>query len=293
MAPDSASIGQSAAASEFKELVEKKVTCPFLGSAAATGKLSVRDHLGNPLALIQDVIELGNNGGGDLGKVLGFFADGNHGLMRGPAGDALKIPVPEGHFSLELPGSQGSHPGHSGILQGDPKQLDSGRFSPEDFERLTKLSSGGFIQRSAIARFIAENIRRDPESQFFPFKVWASEAIDIFTKRDETERMQSLARIAGSNNLLGSAGEFGLLLAFLHNSPRTRKDGKDPAFSMEEITGIFRDKKLPDGWENWEKTAKDWLRHTFALARGAFDELRKMGLMTAVPGKLLALADLF
>jgi hypothetical protein len=153
------------------------------------------------------------------------------------------------------------------------------------------LSSGAFIQRSAIARFIAENISRDPESQSFPLGTWAREAVDIFT-RDETERIQSLARIAGSNNLLGSAGEFGLLLAFLHNSDNTRLD-KDPVFSTDEIAGMFRDKRLPDGWERWEKTAKDWLHHTFALAKGAFAELARMGLMKAVPGKLLELADRF
>jgi hypothetical protein len=42
--------------------------------------------------------------------------------MRGPS-DGLTEAVPNGLFSLELPGSQGSHRGHSGILQGDPQML--------------------------------------------------------------------------------------------------------------------------------------------------------------------------
>lgn len=83
---------------------------------------------------------MGNEGGGDLGDLLAFFAAGNHALMRNSSGSALDTPVPVGLFSLELPGSQGSHPGHSGILQGNPTALDSGRFSEEDFDRLAKLA---------------------------------------------------------------------------------------------------------------------------------------------------------
>lgn len=299
MAPDSENNGQSAAPEarevdltplEREDLVTKKATCPFLGSAIATGQLAVRHRPGNLLASVQEVIELGNTGGGDLGQVLGFFARGNHGKMRGPAGNELDTPVPDGLFSLELPGSQGSHAGHSGILQDDPEQLDSGRFSASDFQRLAALGRNGFIKRSDIARFIAENLRRDPRSKSFPVATWASETADLFGKPDETEIQQSLARIAGSNNLLGSAGEFGLLLAFLHNSPRTRQDAKDPAFSMDEIAAMFRehDKKLPDDWRSWKKTAKDLVLHTAALARGAIAELIRMGFMKALPRKLLA-----
>jgi hypothetical protein len=75
------------------------------------------------LASIEDVRRLGNSGGGDLGDLLVRFASGNHAFMRGEDGK-LNKKVPIGLFSLELPGSQGSHPGHSGILQGDPEKLD-------------------------------------------------------------------------------------------------------------------------------------------------------------------------
>lgn len=278
---------------ERDELVTKRATCPFLGSAIATKQLPVHNHLRNPLASIRDVIELGNQGGGDLGKVLGFFAGGNHGMMRSvPGGDQLDTPVRHDDlFSLDLPGSQGSHAGHSGILQGNPKQLDSGRLSEPDFKRLMDMSRSGFIRRSDIARFIAENVRNDPTSASLPLAIWAREAADLFANPDEAEVQQSLARIAGSNNLLGSAGEFGLLLAFLHNSPRTRdRDAKDPAFSRDEIAAMFRehDKKLPDDRRSWKKTAKDWLLHTHALAKGAFLELVTMGLMKALPRNFLA-----
>src|SRR2546427_5554494 len=109
------------------EIVEKKVTCPFLGSAVATGQLVVRNDVANPLASIEDVRMLGNKGGGDLGNLLVFFAAGNHAFMRGQTG-RLDQQVPDGLFSLELPGSQGSHPGHSGILQRKPETLDSSPF---------------------------------------------------------------------------------------------------------------------------------------------------------------------
>jgi len=272
--------------SERKELVEKKATCPFLGSAIAAEKrpkLPVRNHPENPLASIQDVILLGNTGGGDLGKVLGFFARGNHGKMRDPEGH-LEARVPSGLFSLDLPGSQGSHHGHSGILQGDPTQLDSGRFSDADFQRLAGMSHGGFIKRSDIVHFIVGNFKHDPDAQSFPLEKWAREAVDLSIAAlrqlgghnpvEDREIEQSAASIVGGNHLLASAGEFGLLLAFLHNSPNTRHD-RDPAFSMDEIAMMFRDKKLPEGWEEWEKTARDWILHTFSLAGHAVIELTR------------------
>src|SRR5215469_3122900 len=93
-----------------------------------------------------------------------MFASGNHAFMRGDDGK-LSQKVPNGLFSLELPGSQGSHPGHSGILQGDPTTLASGRFSQENWDRLAKLSVNGCLRRSDVGRFIAQNLTRDPNSK--------------------------------------------------------------------------------------------------------------------------------
>ena len=81
IAQASAELQLSAAA--LSEIVEKKVTCPFLGSAVSTGQLVVRNDVANPLASIEDVRGLGNTGGGDLGNLLVFFAAGNHAFMRG------------------------------------------------------------------------------------------------------------------------------------------------------------------------------------------------------------------
>ena len=190
------------------------------------------------MASIEDVRRLGNSGGGDLGDLLVMFASGNHAFMRGDDGKLSKK-VPNGLFSLELPGSQGSHPGHSGILQGDPETLDSGRLSEADFARLAIRAKGGFIKRSDLGRFIAENLLRDPKS-----KVLALTAAQLLV-RDVGALAQTVAvplgtilggsaddapaagrtaeekltKLLGVDNLVGSSGEFGLLFAFLINKP--------------------------------------------------------------------------
>ena len=45
-----------------RQIVETKVTCPFLGSAVQQDRLPVRGATGNPLAEIEDVRVLGNTG---------------------------------------------------------------------------------------------------------------------------------------------------------------------------------------------------------------------------------------
>jgi hypothetical protein len=118
----------------LSKIVDKKATCPFVGTAVATGLLPVRNEASNPVASIEDVRRLGNTGGGDLGDLLVLFATGNHAFMRGLTGQ-LNQPVPDGLFSLEFPGSQGSHPGHSRILEGDPTE-----WTPADLA--SKISNG-------------------------------------------------------------------------------------------------------------------------------------------------------
>ena len=72
------------------QMVRKKVTCPFLGSAVHQKFLAVRGDADNPLASIEDVRRLGNSGGGDLGDLLVMFASGNHAFMRGDDGKLSK-----------------------------------------------------------------------------------------------------------------------------------------------------------------------------------------------------------
>jgi hypothetical protein len=278
------------------QIVETKVTCPFLGSAVQQELLPVRGDAGNPLARIEDVRELGNTGdGSDLGDLLIVFAQGNHAFMRGASGK-LDQPVPEGLFSLELPGSQGSHPGHSGILEGDPKTLGSGRLSMTDLDRLEMQAKGDLLNWSSTARFIAENLKRDPEAKINMPMVAGFLVRDlgnvlratgrvvkgIFFDSAQHEAMadrtlqQKLTQLLGEDNLVGSSGEFGLLFAFLANSPGTEVLEDEPALSFSDVRGMFVDKRLPDGWEGFKKSREDWVGHTAFLLRSAHEEFQRL-----------------
>src|SRR5499425_729959 len=213
---------------EKASLVEKKATCPFIGSAIAQGKLPVRNDAKDPLASIEDVRRLGNTGGGDLGGLLVLFASGNHALMRGESGK-LDKPVPSGLFSLEFPGSLGSHPGHSGILQEDPEIPGSGRLSEGDFARLIGRAKDGWIKRSDVGRFIAENLLKDPKSKVFEKHAAALLGSDLVSfaetvgpalisnffgseedaRTDHRHLKEKLTKFLGEDNLIGSSGEFG------------------------------------------------------------------------------------
>ncbi|SET51405.1 hypothetical protein SAMN05216326_1325 [Nitrosomonas marina] len=100
---------------ERQAIAEKKATCPFIAAAVATDDLPVRNSITEPLASVDDVTHLGNSGGGDLGEILEIFAKGNHVRFFDDSGKPSAL-LPAGHFSLDFPGSQGSHPGHSSIF---------------------------------------------------------------------------------------------------------------------------------------------------------------------------------
>jgi hypothetical protein len=272
-------------ASPRRDIVETKVTCPFLGPAVADGVLPVLGEGDSLLAAIAEVKRLGNTGGGDLGRLLAFFAQGNHAFMRGPNG-RLDQEVPPGLFSLELPGSQGSHPGHSGILQGDPNTPGSGRLDRAAYARLVSRAENGLVRRADVARFIAENLVRDPESKVVGSRVAALLARDVadlagtagsavLTRVAASPRAsgsarrrlaQRLTKLLGANNLLGSAGEFGLLFAFVANRPGARTRRGDPTVSVDDLRAMFLDKRLPEGWDTWKKTRRDWVVNASALA---------------------------
>ena len=276
-------------------VVEKKAACPFIGSAIAEGELPVRNDANDPLASIEDIRRLGNTGEGDLGEVLELFASGNHGFMKGESGK-LDKPVPSGLFSLEFPGSQGSHPGHSGILQSNPEILGSGRLSEADFARLTSRAENGLIKRSQVGSFIAENLLRDSKSKVFGIETAQLLADDLlelgettvsalitrlFGSDDDADTahrqiVKKLTKLAGEDNLVGSAGEFGLLFAFLANKPGAEKIEGEPTVSVQDLKEMFVEKRLPDGWETWEKSGIDWIRNTIGLIISAGKEYRRL-----------------
>lgn len=269
-------------------LVHKKATCPFIGAAVSEGHLKVRNTANNPLASIKDVKELGDSGGGHLGVVLELFANGNHAVMRDASGQLNEL-VPDGLFSLEFPGSQGSHAGHSGILQGHPMVLDSGRLDEENFERLVSKAQNGLIKRSDVGRFIAENVLGDKNSKVRGgddalqsralLELLQDITLLVFNLGDaehHREVQQRVTKTLAEDNLAGSAGEFGLLFAFLANKPGAQELDDEPALAVDDLKLMFVDKRLPDGWETWEKSAFDWLKHTVALEKSAREAYRQL-----------------
>src|SRR5207248_2138336 len=88
----------------------------------------------------------------------------------------------------------------------------------------------------------------------------------------------------GEDNLIGSSGEFGLLVAFLANSPKTVRIGGEPAFAVDDLTPMFAtpeggsaaDRRFPAGWETWKKTRFDWVVGTAYLMHSAWVEYEKL-----------------
>jgi hypothetical protein len=198
-----------------------------------------------------------------------------------------------------LAGSQGSHAGHSGILQGNPRVVGSGRWSEADFNRLMSYATGEAIKRSDIGSFIAKNIANDPAAHATGLKttalvikdllLLAGQFVETLTNKvaGSGDRIEDralyvrLTKLLGEDHLVGSSGEFGLLAAFLAHSPRTQHIdttlGTEPAYAVADISTMFRDHRLPDGWEQWTKRASDWVVNTGAIALAAEREflLRK------------------
>jgi len=173
---------------------------------------------------------------------------------------------------------------------------DSGRLSEVDFARLTSRVTDGWIKRSEVGRFIAENLLNDPKSKVFGKNTAALLAGDLAefvettglrlmsklfgsdedagtTHRDMEEK---LTKLAGEDNLVGSAGEFGLLFAFLVNKPGAREVGGEPAVAVEDLQSMFVDKRLPGGWKTWKKSRIDWVRNTTSLLISAGSEYRSL-----------------
>ena len=155
--------------------------------------------------------------------------------------------------------------------------LDSGRLSAENFARLTSRAKNGLVKRSDVGRFIAENVFRDPKSTVLEvdtspqfardflelLRAIALEALGIFDGDVNHRAIQEkFTKLTGEDNLAGSAGEFGLLFAFLANKPDAKELHGEPALSVEDLKNMFVNKRLPDGWKTWRKSRIDWIKNT-------------------------------
>lgn len=259
-----------------KEIGERMATCPFVGTAVATGQLQVHNSAEAPLAAIDDIAQLGDRGGGDLGtRVLKLFARGNHSRWVVPA-EGVGPFVPDGLFSLQFGGSQGAHAGHSGILLGDPNEIGRGRLDPAQFDRLAgHADRNGRLSIDSVGDFIADNLKRDPDAQVLPVRKLIGDIARLLKElkdvvlggdeAEETEAVEALTKLLGEDHLMGSAGEWGLLFAFLKNSPNS----DDGDIALSDVRAMFVDKRFPAGWETWKKSALSWINATRQLATDA------------------------
>jgi len=261
---------------ERNEIAEKMSTCPFVGTAVATGQLSIFNSSEIPLAAIDEIARLGDLGGGDLGtRVLKLFARGNHSRWVVPT-EGVDAFVPNGMFNLHFGGSQGAHTGHSGILLGDPEEIGRGRFDQAQFDRLASYAdANGRLSIDSIGDFIADNLKRDPKAQVLPAWQLIKDSIRLLNEfkdtvlggdeSDKTETFEALTKMLGEDNLAGSAGEWGLLFAFLQNSPNS----DDGDIALSDVEAMFVEKRFPPGWETWKKTALSWIKATLRLTKDA------------------------
>ena len=102
-------------------------------------------------------------------------------------------------------------------------------------------------------------------------KLFGSEDVSGKTHRDIEEK---LTRLLGEDNLVGSAGEFGLLFTFLANKPGAKEADGEPAVAVRDLKAMFVDKRFPDGWKTWKKSRTDWVRNTTGLLVSAGKEYR-------------------
>jgi hypothetical protein len=278
-----------------RELVSKKATCPFVGTALALKKIAVYGSLLAPFVGIADgpgnVLAVGNTGGGDIGEGFRVVARANHHLS--PTGEE----APNGMFSLDFPASRGAHAAHSFILMGNPRSQTSGRLSAENLERLINLKSEGghaerapngslVVRRSELGRFVARNVACDPNavtSATTPFTRATLLGVDLadFERRvfnvlalkldsgdksvEVSSALEDLVQIAVGNQLIASVSEFSLLMMFLGPSTETvtMPDG-EPALSVSDITAMFAGEKRDGTYDpltrhfpaNWETTPK-------------------------------------
>ena len=79
------------------------------------------------------------------------------------------------------------------------------------------------------------------------------------TEADQAELLEQLTNLAGEDNLVGSAGEFGLLFAFFANR---EGETEEATVAVEDVRAMMQDLRLPDGWDTWPKQARDWVHAT-------------------------------
>lgn len=262
-------------------MVKQKTVCPFMGAGVVSRQLPVFGSLEAPFTLATSVRDLANTGGpaSDFGDMLYMIALVN---LPGP----LNPPPPSwvlGYTPLALAGSIAAHAGHSGILSGPSEQPNAGRFSQAAWDRLLLRVKDGYITRTNLARWCAENNLLDPNAKpiglqrllkdlsYFLNNIVGSIFSTIERKKNGSKLLTAEELIpiragvlAGlASNLFNSAAEMAFLATALHHSPKTRqaKGGVEFAVHIDDLTSLFIQRRLPNGFTTWLKTKVDFNTH--------------------------------
>jgi hypothetical protein len=267
-------------AAQRQMLMTKAATCPFMRAAIQNGAVSVGNSLEDPTGKIDDVVKLGNAGGGDLGNVLKFFAEINHNRLNGPAG--LAGPTPAGSFGLWFPGSAGSHPGHSGILQSNPKDASSGGLSEAKLDNLTSnyatVTKDGksYIPIDQIGKFIAQNVANDPNSRGLNLAALEDLLRQVRTLMQRVEKgdpnvLKEVAHlIVTPIDVVNSAGEYSLL--YTRFGDAQDGEGRDMV-STNTVDSLFRDGQMPAHWADKKATTLEWVKNVLFILESAIPAL--------------------
>jgi hypothetical protein len=291
-----------------RAIIQKKATCPFVGTALALKRLFVFGSTDKPLARIMGLGSagaIGDTGGGNLSLGFQVVARADHGF------DPRHVAAPVGMFSLEFPATQGVHFGHSYILTGDPKTPNSGRLNTSNLQRLIGQQGDGghaesaddgtlVVRRSQLGKFVAQNVACDPKAVTGGLKqillmgkdlaalaADTAEAVEAqvdgtLQASDDTKIRADLERLlANDNDILKASGEYGLLTMLLAPSPNARTINGEPALSVEDIENIFVGKRdangnydpltrtFPPNWESTPKTLGAVFKHTIMILHTA------------------------
>jgi hypothetical protein len=188
-----------------------------------------------------------------------------------------------GYSPLDLAGSVAAHAGHSGILSADSDVPNAGRFSQAAWDRLLLRAENGFITRTNLAKWSAENNLIDPKAKAvgltrlfkdiaYFLKTLGGAIFSAYEQHKAGSKLLTAAELnplrAGvmaslASNLFNSAAEMAFLATLLHHSPKSRPASGSVEFavSVADLTDLFIHRRLPAGFTTWPKNKADFFAH--------------------------------
>jgi hypothetical protein len=152
----------------------------------------------------------------------------------------------------------------------------------QDFERLRALADdAGMLSIAAVGAFIADNAHRDERtrsdrSNALPMlgRILGNVAEPLlerfrgraFAHQDHVRFLQDFTSAISGDDVVRSAGEFGLLFALLAKAP----DAVHGKIKMSDVEAMMVRSELPAGWRDWPKSLGDWVESTGEIAFAAW-----------------------